>query len=73
MDIDQAKKLKYGQKVRCPADNGDPPYVGTVRTETEIIAGSSVEKNLDGVEYIWIEVQGLKHKSVWPSNRLGSM
>lgn len=71
MKIEEARKLKYGQRVSCPADRGSPAFTGTVRTETELIAHAQVYTTND-VEFIWIEVQYPdRHKAVWPSNRLG--
>lgn len=70
MRVDQAKKLKYGQRVSCPADRGEDPFVGTVRTEH--LDQAIVNKNGFGDEYIWVAVMGPKgRKAVWPSNRLG--
>lgn len=66
MHIEKAKLLKIGDVVRCPADRGEPKFVGSV---THV--GNEVYKDLPGVEYIWVTVRGAKHESVWPSNRLG--
>lgn len=70
MNIERALKLKPGDKVSCPADRGDPAFTGTV---THANANSKeICKMADtGVEYVWVEVQGPYHKSLWPSNRLG--
>lgn len=68
MKIEQARQLKVGQIVHCPADRGDSAYTGKV---THI--GSTTEKNINGAEYIWVTVEhqsGLS-RHVWPSNRLG--
>lgn len=63
MRIDQ---LKVGHSVRCPADRGEPGFTGK-------IVGFSTQENKTstGITYVWVEVQGPHHKSVWPSNRLG--
>lgn len=65
MHIDKARKLKIGQKVTCPPDRGDKGYVGTV---THI--SHETHRNIHDHEYLWVEVHGPQHKSVWPSNRL---
>lgn len=67
MNIERAKKLRRGDTVFCPADRGDKAYTGQV---THVGALGSVSHNHDGQAYIWVEVQGPHHKSVWPSNRL---
>ena len=69
MNIEQARKLKYGQTVHCPADRGEPAYTGTVRSEDCATCAAHLDNNAK--QYIWIEVQGAGKKSVWPSNRLG--
>lgn len=74
MDVEDAKKLKYSQRVDCPADRGEPAFIGTVRTRTETIKNSTVHKNIRDEEYIWVEVQQPgpgQRKALWPSNRLG--
>lgn len=67
MNIEQAKQLKAGDRVACPADRGEPSFTGRVTS-----VGSNISKNLKGAEFVWVEVQGPHHKSVWPSNRLGA-
>jgi len=69
MNIDQARKLKFGQLVKCPADRGSPAFTGTVRSEDCATAQSN--ENLSGEVYIWVTVSHRGIKSVWPSNRLG--
>lgn len=67
MNIEQAKQLKRGDRVICPADRGFAAYVGTV---THDGTDTQPRCNYAGVEYIWVEVYGPLRKSVWPSNRL---
>jgi hypothetical protein len=69
MKIEKALTLKVGDTVYCPADRGDPPFSGKVTHNCN--GTKTISKNLDGVEYIWVEVQGPGKKSMWPSNRLG--
>lgn len=60
-------RFLVGQRVRCPADRGQPGYQGVV-----VSADGCVHHNHFGEPYTWIEVRhprGTKH--VWPSNRLG--
>jgi len=71
MQVSEAKQLKYGQQVHCPADRGEPAFVGTVTSEG--LDTAPVHKYPD-LEFIWIEVMRPgRHKSVWPSNRLGKV
>lgn len=72
MNIERALRLKIGERVVCPQSKNQrghdgPDYIGTVTGVSPIIATRP-----DGVEYIWVEVKGATHKSVWPSNRLGT-
>lgn len=69
MKIEQARKLKYGQTVHCPADRGEKAFTGTVRSEDCATSPSHLTHRQEC--FIWVEVQGPHHKSVWPSNRLG--
>lgn len=69
MNIDKAMQLKVGDVVHCPADRGDPAYKGKVTHNCN--SSKTVAKTLDGSEYVWVEVQGPYHKTMWPSNRLG--
>ena len=66
MNIERARKLTRGSAVSCPADRGEAAYQGTVTS----IQPDAPASQTGGVEYIWVEVQGPTHKSVWPSNRL---
>lgn len=68
MNIDQARKLRPGDTVACPADRGEAAFQGKV---TSIDVDAVPSRTPDGTEYIWVEVKGPWHKSVWPSNRLG--
>ena len=61
MKISKALNLKRRDYVTTP----DGP--GRVTHDCE---GSTVQTNFEGVEFIWVEVKGPHHKSVWPSNRL---
>ncbi len=65
MKIETALKLKRGQCVQCPPDRGDAGFYGKVTS-----VGAVVDR-VHNSEFIWVEVQGPHHKSVWPSNRLG--
>jgi hypothetical protein len=67
MDIKKALKLRDKQTVHCPEDRGYPAFYGTVVG----VPTTTVQKNHQGIEYVWVTVQGTLHKSVWPSNRLG--
>lgn len=70
MNIEQARELKAGDKVRCPADRGEPGYSGTV--ENDLHQTSTINKNYYGVEYVWVSVRRDAYQvSGWPSNRLG--
>jgi hypothetical protein len=61
MNIEQAKSLKIGDKVRCPSDRGDSSYTGTVEQ-----VGTD-----EGKDYIWITVRAPSGRaSIWPTSRL---
>lgn len=69
MKIEEARKLAYGAKVRCPADRGQPGYLGTVVDRN--CAHAQESSNIHGVKYIWVLVRGPGGGSAtWPSNRL---
>jgi hypothetical protein len=73
MQIERALRLKIGEAVRCPASKNQrghdgPDFTGTITGVSPIIA-----TNAHGDEYIWVEVRGPAHKSLWPSNRLGAL
>lgn len=67
MNIEQAKKLKVGDRVNCPEDRGAPAFIGKVAS-----VGPNVSTNINGEEYVWVTVKGPHGFSagVWPSNRL---
>lgn len=65
MNIEQSKRLKYGDTVHCPEDRGIPAHSGKVES-----IGTEVHKNIYNIEYIWISVRTFGKTSVWPSNRL---
>ena len=64
MNIDQARELKIGDRVMCPADRGDPAYEGKVTTP----GLSTYERN--NIEFMWISVKGGGKTGTWPSHRL---
>lgn len=53
--------------VRVPADRGDPPYVGQVRSVSD-----DWQRNHKGEPYQWVTVRNpeTQREAVWPSNRL---
>lgn len=67
MTVEEAKKLRIGQWVQCPADRGAAPFAGRVRS-----VGVEVYTNIRGTMYVWVHVsgQGRPGSSVWPSNRI---
>lgn len=68
MDIEQAKELRVGDWVFCPADRGGKPYRGQIYH-----TGGAVHTNLNNEEFMWVSVvnPSTGKKSVWPTNRLG--
>ena len=74
MKIERARQLKHGERVRCPADRGDPAYVGTVCDESELLAKAAAGKVYSTkAPYIWVAVRAPDgRKALWPSNRLGA-
>jgi len=67
--IERALQLEKGDVVVCPPDRGDPQFRGKVTHCCK--ATKNISKTMQGEEFIWVEVQGPSHKSMWPSNRLG--
>ena len=55
--------IEVGQNISYPADRGQPAGSGIIR-----FISSSISKNLNGVPYVWVTIQG---GGVWPSHRLG--
>ena len=66
MDIEEALKLKKGDRVYYPPDRGDPKGYGIVHTTPK----KRVYENIHGRQYIWVSVHTVGKTSVWPSNRL---
>lgn len=69
MNLAEARKLIYGNRVLCPADRGTPAFVGTVRSNDCLTMPAS--PGTYG-KFIWVSVQEDKRgrRTVWPSNRL---
>lgn len=65
MDIQKATKLKVGDIVRFPADRGEPSGSGKIAH-----ISTDVNKNIHGIDYVWVTVNVGQHNTVWPSNRL---
>lgn len=70
MTLDHALQLRKGCKVQCPEDRGYPAHTATV---IDGFTDKKVYTNMHGTKYIWVLVQGVSHKSTWPSNRLGRL
>lgn len=68
MDIKKALALKKGSIVHCPEDRGEKAYYGKVLNDCN---NATIHETLNGKKFIWIEIEGPNHKTVWPSNRLG--
>ena len=69
MNLQQARKLKPGSKVKYPCDRGSPAGIGEVTSAdlTEAIK----QTNIHGTEFIWVSVRHSPVQvSVWPSHRL---
>lgn len=64
---EKLKRFKEGDIVACPADRGDPSYMGKV-----VGMSGTVQENHQHTPYTWVEVMHLMtgRKAVWPSNRL---
>lgn len=42
-------QLEIGKKVKCPADRGEPGFIG------EIVSFSDkVNRNINNIEYVWV-------------------
>jgi hypothetical protein len=72
MDIQKALFLRKGDKVQCPTDRGEPAFIGTVKTETNLIMESKPITSYQGQQYIWIQIERTPGVpgGAWPSNRL---
>lgn len=66
MKIAQARLLKVGDIVNCPADRGDAAYTGKVE---HINATEQTHPCVDG-PFLWVTVRNRNRNTVWPSNRI---
>lgn len=65
--IRQVKTPIPGSMVSCPADRGDPAFMGRV-----LDVGQQVYQNCKGSPFVWVVVRNPRgNKAIWPSNRLG--
>jgi hypothetical protein len=71
MNIEDARKLKVGDRVRCPADRGNPAFIGVVTYYSGI---GATHANVSE-PFLWVNVSTIYglNAGVWPSNRLGRM
>lgn len=67
MLMDEACRLVPGMKVRCPADQEEPAYVGVV-----VHVSGEPQEDLLGDPFFWITLreEGRAREAVWPSNLL---
>jgi hypothetical protein len=64
MRVEEALKLKKGDRVHCPEDRGNPGFLGKV-----VVGAWADEENTKS--FIWVVIQTpTGHKEVWPSNRI---
>lgn len=80
MNIEDAKRLKVGDKVWCPPEfdkagyggtTGGVGYSGTVEYMPPDLERATY-LNIHDVAYIWVSVRHPKGTThIWPSNRLG--
>ena len=67
MNIEEARKLRVGSRVKCPEDRGSAGFTGVV-----VHVGSIESKTVNGTPYMWVTVRNSHHqRAVWPTNRLG--
>ena len=62
MKIEQARKLKVGDRIWFPADRGENAGYDNVKSISE-----GENTNIHGILYKWI---GIEKGGVWPSNRI---
>jgi hypothetical protein len=57
MNIARAKNLRFGDKIKFPADRGNPAGVATVRTFNGCSSHQLCDehKTVNGVVYIWVQ------------------
>jgi hypothetical protein len=67
MNIEDARRLAPGMKVRCPEEQEEPAYTGVV-----VYGAGPVQEDLLGEEFAWITVrdEARGREAVWPSNQL---
>jgi hypothetical protein len=71
VNIQQARKLQPGNKVKYPSDRGSPAGIGEVTSAN--LSDSVKQKNIHGTEFIWVSVRHSPVQvSVWPSHRLST-
>ena len=70
MNLQQAKSLKVGDPVWCDEDKFSGTPAGPGKVSRAPGQHSKAHKDLYGRLYVWVEVERLGYKSVWPSNRL---
>lgn len=69
MNIEEARKLRVGSRVKCPEDRGSAGFIGVV-----VHVGGIESKNAEGTPYMWVTVRNSRHqRAVWPTNRLSSI
>ena len=70
MNLQKAKNLKVGDQVWCEEDRFSRTPAGPGRVSRAPGQHAKAFKTINDTLYIWVEVERLGHKSVWPSNRL---
>jgi hypothetical protein len=69
MNIEEARKLRVGSRVKCPEDQGSAGFTGVV-----VHVGSIESRSAEGTPYMWVTVRNSHHqRAVWPTNRLSSI
>ena len=68
MKIEEARKLKLGDRVWCPADRGNPAFTGTV----DYLSGIEASHPSSNGPFLWVGVAASNgtRGGHWPSNRL---
>lgn len=67
MNIEEARKLRVGSRVKCPEDRGSAGFIGVV-----VHVGRIESKTANGTPYMWVTVRNSRpQRAVWPTNRLG--
>jgi len=70
MNIDEARRLEPGMKVKCPENEDAPSYIGVV-----VQGAREPQMDLLGDHFFWLTVRDEARgcEAVWPSNLVSTV